>query len=138
MPYGDLLPEVYLQMEYNKNNRDIVPMAQLELSPSYRSLVYRSVSNIGDTLQPVYEVLVTYGPGDSIVSQQEIACGCSAQTVKTCTVNADASIEVKEYYRTWKDDPEYHGYRGNQMLSQELKRTIRYTVKPDGRIEEVK
>lgn len=134
MPYGELLPDVYLQMEYNKNSRDVTPMARLDLSPAFHALVYRSVSLFPDTLQPVSEVLVIYGPGDSIMSRQEIACGCSPQTVKSCTVNADGSIEVKEYYRTWKDDPEYHGYKGNVMLSQELKKTMYYQVRADGHI----
>ena len=110
-------------------------MASLDLSPDFRTLIYRTVDYNGDTIYPVHYFVMTVDGNDSTIAQQEIACACTPLTIKTAMIDSDHVIEVKEIMQTWKEDPIYKGYAGNEVVKQEVKNTTYYKIWMDGQIE---
>ncbi len=109
--------------------------ARLNLSQDYKTFIYTKVHYQRDTLYPVHFFLMTVDLDDSLIAQQEIACGCSPFTLKSAMIDTAGVIEVKETEQTWKEDPLYKGYANNSIVKQELKSVTYYQVGEDGSIK---
>lgn len=135
--YASLVEELG-EGEFSRDvSRDFQYVASLPLSPNYKSYVYRAVDMISENYNPVEYTLVNIDTLGNILSQQVIACSCSPLTLKAVTIAADGVIEVKEIAQTWKEDPLYKGYEGNQVEKQEVKGVTYYKAEANGEIVEL-
>lgn len=125
---GDFGREVSREFQY---------VAAVKLSPDYSSFIYRAVDYVADTMNPITYTLINIDTTGKILGEQEIACFCSPLTIKTLSIAADGLIEVKEIMQTWKEDPIYKGYEGNQIEKQEVKAVTHYKANGAGEIEEL-
>jgi hypothetical protein len=112
--------------------------AALDLSSDYKTFIYRTLDYNGDSIFPAHQYIMTVDKDDKMIGQQEIACACSPLTIKTAVIDSDAVVEVKEIAQTWKEDPIYKGYAGNEVIKQEVKSVKLYQVMPDGKIEAIR
>jgi len=134
--YASLVEELG-EGEFSRDvSRDFQYVASLPLSPNYKSYVYRAVDMISENYNPVEYTLVNIDTLGNILSQQVIACSCSPLTLKAVTIASDGVIEVKEIAQTWKEDPLYKGYEGNQVEKQEVKDVKFFKAMADGTILE--
>jgi hypothetical protein len=113
--------------------------AALPLSEDFKTLIYRTIDYSGeynvDTIFPVHQFVMTIDQDGSVIAEQEIACACSPLTIKTATIDSDGVIEVKEIAQTWKEDPLYKGYAGNEVVKQEVKSVTYFKIWKDGKID---
>ena len=107
-------------------------MAELDLSPVYHTFIYRTVNYNGDTIFPVHQFLLTVDSTGTTRGMQEIACSCSPLTIKTAEIDSNGVVEIKEIAQTWKEDPIYKGYAGNEIVKQEVKDVKYYMVMENG------
>lgn len=136
--YADFIKDMTDGAFSRTTERDYQYMASLDLSPNFKTFVYRTVDFNGDTIYPVHQFLMTLNDDDSMIARQEIACACSPLTIKSAVIDSDNVVEVKEIVQTWKEDPLYKGYAGNEVVKQEVKGVTLYHVNADGRIEQIK
>lgn len=135
--YSDLIEDLNDGEFSREVSYDFQYVAKLDFSPDFKAFVYRKVDVVSDTLNPVHTFLVTMDTVGTVISQQEISCYCSPLTLKTCTIDEKGNVEVKEIVQTWKEDPIYKGYEGNEVLKQEIKGISYFTVDEEGNINSV-
>lgn len=136
--YMIFIPDLVAANYPDEGYKSFEGMAKLDISPAFSTYIFRSLSYQGDTLRPVHHFLITIDQNDTMIAQQEIACGCTPLTIKTATIDSSGLIEVKEYARTWKNDPVYHGYKDNAITGQELKSTTYFEIDTSGHINAIK
>ncbi len=134
--FSDLIEDL-AEGEFDRDvSKDFQYVASFDVSPSFKTLLYRSVDVISETMNPVHYYLATINNDGELLFQQEVACFCSPLTLKTFTIDAQGKLEVKEILQTWKEDPIYKGYAGNEVVKQEVKEVKQYTITNTGEIAE--
>jgi len=131
--YADFIPALE-EAEFSREvGKDFQFIAQLSLQPDFKTLLYRAVDILGDTMNPVFYHAINIDSSGVVLDDMEIACFCSPLTLKKAVVSASGDIEIREVVQTWKDDPIYNGYAGNEVLKQEVKSVISFQITPNGK-----
>lgn len=135
--FADLIPDLS-EGEFDRDvSKDFQYYAALKLSEGYKTLIYSSVDMLSDTMNPVHIYMANINNDGELLFQQEIACFCSPLTLKSVEIGTDGKITIREIAQTWKVDPLYKGYSGNEVVKQEVQETKVYSITNTGELVEV-
>ncbi|TNE54686.1 MAG: hypothetical protein EP338_05995 [Bacteroidetes bacterium] len=109
--------------------------AELIESDKFSALVYIVKNEYYSDFAPLTFKLVTYTPDGKLIDKMEIAGREFMDSpLKEAVIDKELGVTINQFELTYKKDPEKEGYMDNPVVSKKMIESIRYQIKPNGRI----
>ncbi|MDB5283232.1 MAG: hypothetical protein JWO06_2307 [Bacteroidota bacterium] len=116
--------------------KEYIAVGRLDTTQKYFTLAYAVVETVADTLNPVETRIATYDSAGKEIDDMQFSCYCSPQEIKEGTMDANRVITVNQYERKWKFNPLDKGYIDNEILSDKMVLTRKYSINSEGKFVE--
>lgn len=134
--YVRFIPEMEEETFSREVGKEYYYMARVSETKDRVTVIY-AVKNVmmGDNAPYGYVVASYNSKGkrvDKLLAGGQIEL---TEALRVGKIEADGSIEVKEFNQKWAKDPKEEGYYDNKVVGTSLKRTKHYQIKADGFIQ---
>jgi hypothetical protein len=123
-------------MEDGRFSRDVtneyLMVAKFKTDKNINAVIYKTITAIVDTLQPVEIKIATYDSLGNVLAELTIGKFAVPTTLDLGAVDEKGTISVKHYTIKWKNDPTENGYAGNQRTGEDFVSENKYKIDEKG------
>lgn len=134
--FAEFIPEMQNTNFGRDVNHDYFYVAKVSETSQFTALIYASISFYGGEMQPTSTTLATYDNEGNMISRKLIACQCSAEKIKKCSIDNN-NIVIEEYKRTWESPIDKVSFEENKIINNELISSAKFKIEDTGKIVDV-
>ncbi|MGZ3940939.1 MAG: hypothetical protein ACXVOH_01845, partial [Bacteroidia bacterium] len=108
-------------------------VARFMTNKNINAVIYKTITAIVDTLQPAEIKIATYDSTGTVLAELTIGEFAVPTTLTLGSIDTAGVISVKHYTMKWKNDPNEHGYAGNERLQDEFTAENKFIIDENGK-----
>jgi tetratricopeptide (TPR) repeat protein len=132
--FAPFIPEMENTQFGRGVSNDYFYVGKVKETDKYVALLYASVSFVDEDMQPVYTTLAVYDHSGKLLSKKMVACQCSAEKIKRCSID-NGTIIVEDYKRQWEKPIYKVAFEDNKISGHELLAKAVYRIDDNGLIQ---
>ncbi|MES2559632.1 MAG: hypothetical protein V4590_07830 [Bacteroidota bacterium] len=131
--FADFIPEME-NTDFNREvSNDFYFVGRVKQTELYQAFLYTSIAFSGEEMQPAFTYLVVYDNEGDILSKKMVGCQCSAEKIKTFSVN-NGTINITDMKRNWAKPITDVSFAENSILGYDVLAKAVFTIDDTGRI----
>jgi tetratricopeptide (TPR) repeat protein len=133
--FSRFIPEMQNTSFGRDVSNDYFFVAKVIETETYSALVYKSVSFVGEEMQPVIAKLMTYDKEGNIIASKIFAAQFSAEKIKTGKIENNI-LYLEDYKRIWKQPIDKVPFEENEVEKYESIAKAEFIIDNNGKIIE--
>lgn len=125
------------EMENTSFNREVSNdfyfVGSVKQTDLYHAFLYTSISFSGEEMQPTFTYLVVYDNEGEILSKKLVGCQCTAEKIKTFSVDKGA-IRITDMKRNWEKPVADVPFDENKIIGYDVLAKASFTIDDSGKI----
>ncbi|MES2690748.1 MAG: hypothetical protein V4658_10115 [Bacteroidota bacterium] len=132
--FSKFIPEMENTSFSRDVGNDFYYVGLVKETDMYVAVLYNAVTFYDQEMQPTRTMLAVYDHEGNLKTQKMVACQCSAEKIKRCSIK-DNKVMVEDYLRVWEKPITEAAFEDNKVKAHNLIAKATFSIDDNGNIQ---